>query len=199
MAGRCAGRVHGAPGPDHNRVRKTRRQALHPRSVHDGLRCARPPGVRHVRRRPAPGLPGSEARRHPGLPRVRRRSRTAAGCTRRKVKLLLDRNLSPRLRNRSRDIRTAVVPVRSVGSATADAPDVRAYSRQHVSAIVPKDSDFSSPSSLHGAPPKVVRPAVGNGSVREIERRPHDHREESIMPTPAVSSDGAGAPPGQAR
>ena len=35
---------------------------------------------------PPPGLPGPDARRHPGLPRVRRRSRAATDCGRRKVK-----------------------------------------------------------------------------------------------------------------
>ena len=94
------------------------------------------------------------------------------------MKLLLDQNLSPRLCDRLRDVWTEVVHVRAVGLATADDSAVWAYARQHGFTIVSKDGDFSSRSSLFGAPPKVIWLALGNCSTSEIERHLRRHRQE---------------------
>ena len=87
------------------------------------------------------------------------------------MKLLLDQNLSPRLCDRLRDVWTEVVYVRAVGLAAADDSAVWANARQHGFTIVSKDSDFSGRSFLFGAPPKVIRLALGSCSTSEIERR----------------------------
>ena len=94
------------------------------------------------------------------------------------MKLLLDQNLSPRLCDRLRDVWTEVVHVRAVGLAAADDSAVWTYARQHGFTIVSKDSDFSSRSSLFGAPPKVIWLALGNCSTSEIERRLRGHHQE---------------------
>ena len=94
------------------------------------------------------------------------------------MKLLVDQNLSPQLCDRLHDIWTEVVHVREVGLAAADDSAVWAYARQHGFTIVSKDGDFSGRSVLYGAPPKVIRLAVGNCSTREIERHLRGRRED---------------------
>ena len=62
--------------------------------------------------------------------------------------------------------------------AAADDSAVWTYARQHGFTIVSKDGDFSGRSFLFGAPPKVIRLALGNCSTSEIERRLRGHRQE---------------------
>ena len=97
------------------------------------------------------------------------------------MKLLLDQNLSPRLCDRLRDIWADVVQVRTVGQAAADDSAVSAFARHHDFTIASKDGDFSGRSSLYGAPPRVIRLALGNCSTSEIERRLRGHRDEIEM------------------
>jgi predicted nuclease of predicted toxin-antitoxin system len=83
------------------------------------------------------------------------------------VKLLLDQNLSPRLRNLLADLYPECTHVRAVGMASASDTLVWEYATAHGFTIVSKDADFRQRSLVLGSPPKVVWLRVGNCSVAD--------------------------------
>jgi predicted nuclease of predicted toxin-antitoxin system len=85
------------------------------------------------------------------------------------VKLLLDRNLSPRLSRTLAAIYPDTTHVRDVGLQAADDDTVWAFASAHGFVIVSKDADFHQRSFVLGPPPKVVWIRRGNCSTVEIE------------------------------
>lgn len=85
------------------------------------------------------------------------------------MKLLFDRNLSPRLVRKLADIYPQSLHVREVD--LRDAPDVAIweYAKLRGYAIVSKDSHFQQRSLLYGSPPKFIWLRVGNCPVARIE------------------------------
>ena len=93
------------------------------------------------------------------------------------MRLLLDQNLSPRLKELLADLYRGCVHVRDVGLQSADDEVVWSYAGQHGLTIVSKDSDFRQRSFLFGHPPKVIWIRRGNCSTTEIAAilRTHHH------------------------
>ncbi len=85
------------------------------------------------------------------------------------MKLLLDQNISPRLRETLCDLYPESLHVRDVGLESAGDVVVWAYARDHDFTIASKDSDFRQLSFAFGHPPKVVWVRRGNCSTSEIE------------------------------
>lgn len=84
------------------------------------------------------------------------------------MRLLLDQNLSPRLKSALHSTYPDPLHVRDVGLEAADDSDVWAYARTEGLVIVSKDSDFRQLSFLLGHPPKVVWIRRGNCTTEEI-------------------------------
>ena len=85
------------------------------------------------------------------------------------MRLLFDQNLSPRLKEASRDLYPESLHVRDVGLESADDVVVWAYANEHELTIASKDSDFRQLSFTFGHPPKVIWIRCGNCSTSEIE------------------------------
>ena len=85
------------------------------------------------------------------------------------MKLLFDRNLSPRLVNRLADIYPASQHIFLIGLERVNDLTVWEYARQHEFILVTKDSDFNELSVLRKFPPKVIWIRRGNCSNRQIE------------------------------
>ena len=86
------------------------------------------------------------------------------------MRLLLDQNLSPRLRDQLQDIGILVAHVRQFGLERADDATVWKYAAEHNFTIVTKDGDFNNLAFLSNAPPKVVWIRLGNCSTADVER-----------------------------
>ena len=82
--------------------------------------------------------------------------------------LLLDENLSFRLRRLLDDAFPGIEHVARVGLSKADHREVWAYARRHELTLVAKDSDFNDLAVLFGPPPHLVWVRRGNCSTREI-------------------------------
>ena len=85
------------------------------------------------------------------------------------MRLLFDQNLSPRLKEASRDLYPESLHVRDVGLESADDVVVWAYANEHELTIASKDSDFRQLSFTFGHPPKIIWIRCGNCSTSEIE------------------------------
>jgi predicted nuclease of predicted toxin-antitoxin system len=85
------------------------------------------------------------------------------------MKLLLDQNLSPRLKEPLADLFPGSMHVKDVGLVLATDDAVWDYAAQQGFTIVSKDSDFRQLSFNYGHPPKVIWIRLGNCSTAEIE------------------------------
>lgn len=98
--------------------------------------------------------------------RGRARARYVGG---RRVKLLFDQNLSPKLVALLADLFPGSAHVMSVGLDCASDDDIWDYAQNHGFAIVSKDEDYSSLSVLRGHPPKVLWLLIGNCKTSQVE------------------------------
>ena len=119
-----------------------------------------------------------------------RRGPRAAPVQLRRVKLLFDENLSPKLAELVAGEYPGSTHVRDVGLRGAADPVVWEHARDHGFVIVSKDDDFRQRSFLAGAPPKVVWLQVGNPGTTAIadllgEQAPRlrafEHEDESSL------------------
>ncbi len=110
------------------------------------------------------------------MSRLRSGSRAEAR-NRRRVKLLLDENISARLVESLADLYPHSQHVDRVGLGGAEDSGVWNYASIHRFAIVSKDSDFAERSVLERDPPKIIWIRIGNCSTADIEqllRSQHD-------------------------
>lgn len=84
------------------------------------------------------------------------------------MRLLLDQNLSHRLKHSLESVYAGVAHVRDFGLERADDSAVWAFAKAQGFVIVSKDSDFHQRSLVFGHPPKVVWLRLGNCSTAEI-------------------------------
>jgi predicted nuclease of predicted toxin-antitoxin system len=84
------------------------------------------------------------------------------------MKLLLDNNLSPRLKAALKQVNASIEHVSEVGLVTSSDEEVWNYAKEHNYTIVTKDSDFNDLSVWRGFPPKVVWLRLGNCSTEQI-------------------------------
>ena len=82
--------------------------------------------------------------------------------------ILIDANLSHRLKVALRDQFPGTVHVSDVQLSKADDDDIWHYARQHALHILTKDGDFENLLRQHGPPPKVIRIKIGNASTKTI-------------------------------
>lgn len=94
------------------------------------------------------------------------------------MKLLLDENLSPRLPVLSGDLYPESSHVELVGLRGTTDTVVWEYAKAEGYVLVSKDNDFRQRSFQYGAPPKVVRPSVGNAGTVPVLRLLRESREE---------------------
>lgn len=94
------------------------------------------------------------------------------------MKLLLDQNLSPRLKETLRDRYPGSIHIKDIGLESADDLVVWEYARDRALMIVSKDSDFRQLSFAFGHPPKVIWIRRGNCSTLEIELLLREHYDE---------------------
>lgn len=85
------------------------------------------------------------------------------------MRLLLDQNLSHRLKLPLALVYAEIAHVRDFGLERADDSSVWAFAKENGFAIVSKDSDFHHRSLVFGHPPKVVWLRLGNCSTSDIE------------------------------
>ena len=86
----------------------------------------------------------------------------------RRMKLLLDENLSPELAAWIQAPFPGSVHVREAGLKGQADSMIWEYAQKHGFAILTKDSDFQEKAVLTGAPPKVIWLRTGNCSTRLI-------------------------------
>lgn len=97
-----------------------------------------------------------------------RSSPRAAPFQPRRVKLLFDENVSPRLVGLLADEYPGSAHVVEVGLRGAPDHRIWDHARENGYVIVSKDDDFRQRSFLEGAPPKVVWLQVGNAGTQVI-------------------------------
>lgn len=85
------------------------------------------------------------------------------------MRLLLDQNLSHRLKHPLAPVYADVAHVRDFGLERADDTSVWSFAKDKGFAIVSKDSDFHQRSLVFGHPPKVIWLRLGNCSTSDIE------------------------------
>ena len=88
------------------------------------------------------------------------------------MRLLFDRNLSPRLVQLLADLYPDLAHVLDVGLEKADDRAVWTFAIENGFGIVSKDGDFRQLSFLAGAPPKVVWVRLGNCSTANTVTAP---------------------------
>ena len=94
------------------------------------------------------------------------------------MRLLFDRNLSPKLPGRLNDLFPGSDHVLALGMDQADDRDIWEIARSEGFAIVTKDSDLNDVALLRGSPPKLVWLRIGNCTVRQSEQILRDHVDE---------------------
>jgi predicted nuclease of predicted toxin-antitoxin system len=85
------------------------------------------------------------------------------------LRLLLDHNLSRRLKRPLAVVYPGTAHVCDFGMERADDSAVWAFAKEHGFAIVSKDSDFHQRSLVFGHPPKVIWLQFGNCSTSDVE------------------------------
>ena len=85
------------------------------------------------------------------------------------MKLLFDQNLSPRLSRSLADLFPESVHIRDIGLRDGSDIEIWEYAKKHGFVIISKDTDFEDWHLLSGWPPKVIRIAIGNSKVDDIE------------------------------
>ncbi len=98
---------------------------------------------------------------------VRRRPRTQA-VHRRRVKLLLDENLSDRIVSEILDLYPDSSHAKLLGLAQASDTPIWSFAKQHGYTIVSKGADFHQRSLVFGHPPKLIYLRVGNCPTSRI-------------------------------
>lgn len=86
------------------------------------------------------------------------------------MKLLFDENLSRRLVPALESAYPDSRHVDQVGLHGRPDYDIWRHATDHGFTVVSKDDDFRQMSFLHGAPPKVIRLAVGNAGTQAIAK-----------------------------
>lgn len=94
------------------------------------------------------------------------------------MRLLLDQNLSYRLKETLRDVFPDTLHVRDAGLESADDLAVWEYAKTNSLVLVSKDSDFRQLSFTFGHPPKIVWVRRGNCTTSEIARILRDNYED---------------------
>lgn len=102
------------------------------------------------------------------MPRLRGRPR-APPDERRQLRLLLDQNLSHRLKGPLAAGYPDLTHVRDFAPECADDTTVWNFAKDNGFTIVSKDSDFHQRSLVFGHPPKVIWLRLGNCSTTDIE------------------------------
>ena len=88
----------------------------------------------------------------------------------RRMKLLLDHNLSHKLVKRLADIFPDSTQTRLLGMSMAEDHIIWNHAKCHGFIMVSLDSDFYDLSLLYGHPPKLIWLRCGNSSVPQMER-----------------------------
>lgn len=102
------------------------------------------------------------------MPRLRGRPRASVD-ERRRLRLLLDQNLSHRLKRPLAAAYPDLAHVRDFALERADDTAVWTFAKDNGFVIVSKDSDFHQRSLVFGHPPKVIWLRLGNCSTSDIE------------------------------
>lgn len=102
------------------------------------------------------------------MPRLRSRPRAPLDG-RRWLRLLLDQNLSHRLKGPLAAAYPDLAHVRDFALERADDTAVWNFAKHNGFAIVSKDSDFHHRSLVFGHPPKIIWLRLGNCSTTDIE------------------------------
>ena len=84
------------------------------------------------------------------------------------MRLLLDQNLSHRLKETLRDLFPETLHVSDAGLESADDFAVWEYAKAHSLILISKDSDFRQLSFTFGHPPKIIWIRRGNCTTSEI-------------------------------
>ena len=96
------------------------------------------------------------------------------------MKLLFDKNLSPRLVAFLADLFPESLHVREAGLERGTDESVWRFALERGFAIVTKDSDFQERSQIAASAPKVVWIRRGNCSTREIELMLRQHKHSIV-------------------
>jgi predicted nuclease of predicted toxin-antitoxin system len=86
------------------------------------------------------------------------------------VKLLLDENLSLRLKDSLSTLYPGSEHVHNVHLGSSNDGAIWDYAKQHGFTIVSKDSDFAERSVLETDPPKIIWIRLGNCSTTDVEQ-----------------------------
>lgn len=78
------------------------------------------------------------------------------------MKILLDQNLSHRIKPQLEAINFEVKHVREIGLHESSDETIWEFARQNGWTIVSKDGDFAGMALIYGPPPKVIRLRIGN-------------------------------------
>lgn len=84
------------------------------------------------------------------------------------MKLLIDQNLSHRLKENLKDLFPGSVHVKDFGMEDKGDSDIWEFSKQNGFTVLSKDSDFHQRSFVLGHPPKVIWIKKGNCSTEAI-------------------------------
>lgn len=123
---------------------------MHPWPAHHRVRRAGVARQRHVHCRDHRGLPRTDPGRHSSRTRLRRRPRAPHRLGTRRVKLLLDENLSRRLAPSLQAVYPGSSQVDLLDLSGANDHAVWTYARAHDFAIVTKDDDYLDRPDLSG-------------------------------------------------
>jgi predicted nuclease of predicted toxin-antitoxin system len=85
------------------------------------------------------------------------------------MRLLFDKNLSPKLPNRLSDLFPDSLHIRDVDMKATIDPRVWDFAKDNNLMIVSKDADMHDLSLVLGNPPKVIWLRLGNCSTRQVE------------------------------
>jgi predicted nuclease of predicted toxin-antitoxin system len=91
--------------------------------------------------------------------------------------LLLDQNLSYRLKGPLLELFREVIHVQELGFDESADLEIWRFSRDNNWVIMTKDGDFADMALLYGAPPKVIRLRIGNGSWNSVAAVVIEHRD----------------------
>ncbi len=80
--------------------------------------------------------------------------------------LLLDHNLSYRLKRLLADLFDEILTLTELGMDETEDLDIWRHARARGWAMMSKDGDWADMALLYGAPPKVIRLRIGNGPWR---------------------------------
>lgn len=97
------------------------------------------------------------------------------------MKLLFERNLSPRLVKRLSDLYPDSQHIYFIGLDQADDRAVWELANQNIFTVVTRDSDFSELSILRGFPPKVIWIRRGSCSTNQIEEILRSYYQDIIQ------------------